>query len=469
MVRRLGVVFAAAAIVAGAAAWWIRRQPRYIAVCAYTDAAFRKRSDWEGLLNSRFEAVNRIYTGTGVQWRLVESSRIDPHPSESLDRRRASIAKQTDCAADVLLIVTAVPGGRTASVSPFSHGALIVDEPEEPESRNELVMAHELAHLFGASHESGSKSLMDDQPLSGAMPERTAALIRTLRRYDFARGVGALDGSYGTRAFGALREELTGMAPNPALQAHLILAAALRADGLSEPAIPHLKAALALDPKSVPTRFDLAVALEQNAQEEDAVPLLREGVRLDPKSARLHAALGAAVLKQNREEAIDEFMESLRLDPSNAPLYATLGDVLSNGMGEIDAAIQAYHDALKIAPQLTQARAGLSQAVAFKTKAQQDATMMRREAEAHPGDAGAVYSHGIAEARAGNFDDAIRALEQAIRLQPAFGAAHASLATLYYVRGDYAHAWIEVNAARAAHANPNPIFIEALTRKMPEP
>lgn len=465
------ILVASLAVAAALAGWWYYTRPRTITVCVFADPSFRQRAGWTEVLKARLEAVGRIYAAqTGIRWKAIDLTQPDPTaPLSGLDRRRAALARVTSCRADVLLAITGVnQGGRTASVSPFSHAAVVVNDPSLPESQNTLILAHELAHLFGASHETGSETLMADKPVNQTFPPRTIRLIRGLRDYDFARGVHGLDGKMDGRALEALREELVGSSPEPEFQAHMILAAAMQADGPNPAAIPHLQAAVSIDPKSVNARFDLAVALERNAQEDLALETLRQGVQLNPGSARLHSALGAVLIKRNREEAIDEFMTSLTLEPNNAPLYATLGDVLSNGMGRVDAAIIAYQDALKLAPGLVQAQQGLARAINSRTEAQKDVVLMRGEAAKNPNDPGANYSLGVAEARAGNFDNAVKALERAIQLRPKFGRAHVDLGLMYYLRRDYPAAWTEVKAARAVGTEPDAAFVDALTRKMPQ-
>jgi Flp pilus assembly protein TadD len=467
---RLRILAACLVVAASLGGWWYYTRPRTITVCVFTDPAFRQRAGWSEILKARLQEVSRIYEHqVGIRWKAVDLTQADPFSAlPGLDARRAALAGKMDCPADLMLAITGQgQGSRTASVSPFSHAAVIVDDPTVPESRNTLILAHELAHLFGASHETGSDSLMADQPANETFPPRAIRLIRQLRDYNFAHGVRGLDGKRDRQAVDALREELTGLSPEPEFQAHMILAAAIQADGENAQAVPHLEAAVKIDPKNVSARFNLAVALERIAREDAALETLREGVKLNPDSARLHSALGAVLIKTNREEAIDEFMTSLKLDPNNAPLYATLGDVLSNGMGRVDAAVLAYQDALKLAPGSIQARQGLARTLAAKAQAQDDAVLMRREAAKSPNDPGANYSLGVAEARAGDFEAAVRALERATQLQPKFGRAHVDLALIYYLRLNYTRAWTEVKAAREDGTEPEAVFIQALTRKLP--
>ena len=451
--------------------------PAIITVCVFTDPAFRQRPDWREVLNARLLAVSRIYVRqTGLQWKVTGAGLADPTVAlGGLDARRAALARITTYPAALMLGITGLTEGtRTASVSPFSHGAMVVDNPQQTELQNTRVLAHELAHLFGAVHEADRNTIMADQPGGGSLSDatfstRTATLIHALRGYDFGQGVKALTGSSDDRAVRALSEALGGLSGSPRRQAHQILAAALQTDGEFGLALPHLEAALQEDSKDIEARFALAVALERNGQMDLALQTLREGVRLNPQSARLHSALGAVLLPGTREEAIDEFMTSLRLNPGNAPLYATIGDVLAAGMGRTDAAITAYEDALKLAPDMATAQRGLARAVTARAQAQKDVAALRQQLARNRDTPRVNYDLGVAETAAGNFEAATQAFTKAAQFRPGFGPAHASLALIWYLRGDYKTAWAEVHAARTAGTFPDTPFLEALARKMPPP
>jgi cytochrome c-type biogenesis protein CcmH/NrfG len=64
-------------------------------------------------------------------------------------------------------------------------------------------------------------------------------------------------------------------------------------------------------------------------------------------------------------------------------------------------------------------------------------------------------------------DEALGLLLESVRLDPTFADAHASLAEIYAIRGDYPAAW---RHARAAEANGNSVAVDLLSRhRTPEP
>ena len=165
----------AAAAVVG---WWIFLRPHVITVCAYADPAFQTRDHWKETLETRFREVSRIYSRqTGVAWKVVEVPAKDPERNVGgLDQRRRELLLETGCKADVLVeIATSYvannvandEGARPAGVNAFSHAAVITDRPGDTEQKNTLRLAHELAHIFGASHDdAGAATIMAANPAS---------------------------------------------------------------------------------------------------------------------------------------------------------------------------------------------------------------------------------------------------------------------------------------------------------------
>jgi tetratricopeptide (TPR) repeat protein len=76
---------------------------------------------------------------------------------------------------------------------------------------------------------------------------------------------------------------------------------------------------------------------------------------------------------------------------------------------------------------------------------------------------------GVLLKKQGRRDEAIREYETAIYIKPDSAEAHNNLAIEYYYKRDYAAAWREVRLARRFGHNPHPVFLRALSEKMPEP
>jgi len=76
---------------------------------------------------------------------------------------------------------------------------------------------------------------------------------------------------------------------------------------------------------------------------------------------------------------------------------------------------------------------------------------------------------GLLLAKQGRRDEAVREYQIAIYIKPDSAEAHNNLAIEYYYKRDYAAAWREVGLARRFGHNPHPIFLRALSEKMPEP
>jgi Flp pilus assembly protein TadD len=376
----------------------------------------------------------------------------------------------------VLLIYTGIADGpRSGSVNPFSHTALVADQPNDSDEKNAIRLAHELAHLFGAPHDDkGLGGLMTDPPTSDQMSERTAKLIRGLRDYNFAASVDGLTGSMAERAARLLTETLAAMkpatanAPSPAAQAHALLALATRADGRNAPSIPEFRQAVKLAPQTSSFHLELAAALAQELQTEEAITELRQAAQMQPNEPRLHVALATVLAKaDDPEAATGEVLAALRMNPNEASFHAALGSLEAGQTGQIDVAITSLQTALKLNPQLTVTRQNLDRALAYKEQVKAEIAGQRSRVQQAPQDANAHYVLGTAEARGGDLEAAAKEYQKAIELDPKLGNAHAALAELRYLRQDYAGAWDEVKKARAAGIEPKTSLMIALKRKMP--
>lgn len=354
-------IAAVVVIAGGATAWWQYSRPREITVAVFSDTAFREHhANWQEVLQSRFQEANLIFQPAAVRWKVVSAIEDDPTGVvPGLDQRRASLALNTGLRADVLVIVTGVhEGQRTGSAVPFSHTALVVDYPEQPEQHNANLLARHLARLFGAEEDAAESETKADR--RAAFSPRTAKLIRQLREYPFAAGVDGLEGAWDARVLDALIQAGAGVSPNPVAHAHKMMGESLIDGGRWRAAILHQRETVRADPQDAPARFDLAYALAKDLQDDAAVAEFRAALRLDPNSPKAHRAMAILLAKAGRNgEAIAEFSAAARLDPKNPEAYCDLG-VAQVRAGNIDAGAAEFDKALALDPNFGLAHANLA-------------------------------------------------------------------------------------------------------------
>jgi Flp pilus assembly protein TadD len=463
----LAVVLASIVLIAGV---WFYLASTVIKVWVYTDYAFRyQHSDWPGLVDSRFQDVNRIYhrNGTGIRWKVLDSSQVDPTANiPGLDNRRATMAFHFDRPTDIFVILTGVrEGDRAGSVSPFARVAVVADYPDQPESLNARLMARELAYLFGAPYDPALlKNLMAEKPENTRFSGRTAALIRRMRGYPFALGIDGLSqGSWEKRALAATAEDGTAAHGNPMAHAHTVLGMALINERRTEAALVHFRAAVAADPQDPTARLNLAEAYTRDGQFDPALAQAREAVRLAPNDALAHRALGALLGRNHQPEAaLQELQAAIRLEPDNVQNQVLLGFEYAGMFGHLDDAVAALQEAARADPNSLTARRGLQKAETLKQRVESEIEKERGVLRDNPNDPDAHYRLAKAEARAGDLKDAIRDFQKVVELRPDSGQPHSELAELYLVQGDTATAWAEIRKARALGTEPPPSLIARL-------
>ena len=456
------------ALAAGGGAWWYWLAPRTVTISLFPDYAFRQQPDWKARLESRMAQVSFLWASqTAVRWKLVSIESEDPidGSSASMELRRSELTGNEHYPADILLIVTGVhEGTRTGVVNPFSHAGLVVDFPDRSETRNTLIMAHEMAHFFGAPHEPGSGTITDPEPDDARFSSRARTLIRSLRRYDFHRGTAALDGRWDARAVEALSQANRGLYTNPLSQAQQVIAAALVMDGRYAPSIRHLQEAMQIDPDSS-VRIQLALTLVRDTQPAAAVQVLRDGIRANPGDARLRSMLASLLARRDFEAAVAEYDAAIQLEPKNPVNYAALGNLLMSGMGRIDSAVEAFEEALRLNPGMPQALAGLADARQLKTNAKAEAARRLRDVNSKP-DSKLYYELGLAEMRSGDVDTAAKAFQRSIGLDPNYGTAYSALALAHYLAGDYAAALGDADRSKALGVAVPAEFLAAIQSKV---
>ena len=225
-----------------------------------------------------------------------------------------------------------------------------------------------------------------------------------------------------------------------------------------EHAVDYYRQALAQDPSSAKTYYDLALALDplgKTAEERDA---LKKAIGLDSSLARAHNQLGFLDMRVGKDsEAETELKAAVALDPGyaeaennlgvlygqqtknteaeqlfrqateNNPQYAqafvNLALILA-GESQFAEAEQAVRNAVKISPENPQAQTVLGMVLARTKKTDEAIPYFKKAIELEPKSAGAHVNLGIAYADAFNLEAALSEFSEALRLDPSSASAH---------------------------------------------
>ena len=150
--------------------------------------------------------------------------------------------------------------------------------------------------------------------------------------------------------------------------------------------------------------------------------------------------------KEAVERALDLIGSAIRLDPNYASAYARKSALLVRRSNNYDPtpaataesrneALSLAKKALQIAPDLAQAHRALFSVYGSNLQMAPAAAELARARELAPGDADTLAAYGRYVAHVGHFDEALRAIDQAIASDPLNGTAYEfRTTTLFYAR-----------------------------------
>ena len=154
-------------------------------------------------------------------------------------------------------------------------------------------------------------------------------------------------------------------------------------------AIQHMETAIRWDPNSPPFHHDLAMIYSTTGQTQLAITKLRDAIKLAPNHAEYHYELGLTLSETgDMASVITSLQEAVRLNPTLARAWYNLG-LAKNGQGDIPGALEA----------------------------------LQRGELADPRDPGIPYARATILAQQGRKQEAIHALDTALRIAPGHGEA----------------------------------------------
>jgi tetratricopeptide (TPR) repeat protein len=219
------------------------------------------------------------------------------------------------------------------------------------------------------------------------------------------------------------------------------LGVALLRAGRPAEAIQRLDEALRLRPDYSDAHFNLAVALQQQGQLAKAVEHYERALQLRGDYAEAHNNYGVALLRlDRRSEAMEHFRAALRVQPDYAEAHVNLGSALAEG-GQWAPAVTEYEAALRLDPRNAQADFELGNALSALGRAREAIPHYEAAVRAQPDNAEFRNNLGGALLEgAQRVDDAIAQFNTALRLKPDSAETHTNLAVALADRGDRAEA-----------------------------
>ena len=250
---------------------------------------------------------------------------------------------------------------------------------------------------------------------------------------------------------------------------HNNLGVALYDQGDYDAAIAEYRKALAIASSYADVHTNLGNAYSDKGMPDEAVAEYNKSIKGNPKDPRVYNNLGAVLERQEKiGEAIEAYQTSIKLDPNLAAPHGNLAHALLQ-LGHADEAVAEYRIAADLDPGDAQAHLNLGEALRTLGSMDEAISEYSRALWIRPDYPEAHLDMGVALIEKEDADGAIEQYRQALRSRPDYAEAHHNLAIALYAKGDYTGAWKEIALCRKYGLQPNPGFIEMLSKAMAEP
>ncbi|HEU5179729.1 MAG TPA: tetratricopeptide repeat protein [Candidatus Polarisedimenticolia bacterium] len=208
--------------------------------------------------------------------------------------------------------------------------------------------------------------------------------------------------------------------------------------GKNEEAIPILKEFLEKSPENAPIQFTLGKAYINAKQYDAAVAPLQKSLQLKPDQPGAHFYLGIAYSQMGQDaDALKEFEAEIPISPEQDSAYSNAASLYDKA-GNTDKALEYYKKAVEIAPQRPELHASLANIYEKKGDKASAQAEYKALADADPGRAAVTWYNVGAIAKNGDKnDEAVKAFQKAIELDPSYAIAHRELGYALVKQGDF--------------------------------
>ncbi len=201
-------------------------------------------------------------------------------------------------------------------------------------------------------------------------------------------------------------------------------------DGKIDAAIVEWKKAIELDPEFIEAHINLAAVYSAQGRQGDAITHLDQATQLDRTSFEAYYNLGLAYFKVRRyKDAIEALQHATKLNPDHAEAQFNLGMALYRNK-QPEEAIEPLRKTIQLKPTWLEPRKNLGLILGHLRRFDEGIDVFKELLKFHPRNSDAYYNLGVLHFKNGNREDAIAALENAIRYDMMNTKAHAMLEQL---------------------------------------
>jgi tetratricopeptide (TPR) repeat protein/serine/threonine protein kinase len=304
----------------------------------------------------------------------------------------------------------------------FNHGILLASQKKAGEALTAYRKAVELDPKNGNYYVNlGLVLAGEGEPDEAIAAYRTAIDLNPQDAKAFS-GMGAVLVSQGKpdEAIAAWRRSLELKPGNAVL--HGNIGAVLSNMGDYEGAIECYRAAIELAPNNAGVQGNLGIALTRVGKAGEAVTAFRRAIELNPNDPEFHSNLGVVLSDQlgDYEAAAECYRTAIRLDPEKPLAHSNLGTALSR-LGRLDEALAAHRKALDLDPKLGRACADTAWILATRADVRlrdprEALALAIKAVQLDPADPLNYGCLGVAHYRTGNWKAAVPALEKFVQL-----------------------------------------------------
>jgi tetratricopeptide (TPR) repeat protein len=323
---------------------------RTIRVRVAADEKFRARPNWKEVASARLAAINPIFAPMGVRWEMGVALDWVADPGQTLEGLRRQMAGYIGPDAIALGMLSGPRGGEMGAANPFDPRLLVVDQPDQPEARNQAILAHQLGLALGAWPSADAYSFMHTPPGSAADATSTE-VIRITHAVDFLKGADGLTAESEAALTKLWKESKAPAGTHPLAIYWSQIGDELLSKNKAVEAVEPLTKAASYAPDDVKIRLAAGLALGAARRFPAAVHEFQRASELDPNSVIAFNSLGGVLAKLQRwDEAAAAFRKAVALAPKDVEHHLNLGMVLINTPGKLEEAIAELEMAERIDP-----------------------------------------------------------------------------------------------------------------------